>query len=178
MYSKGYDFITKEQDFTELGRAIHKFKYWKLSPQERDRILDYCVTTLQSALNSIFGKNFPFNYVVAVPPNRKHANSLPPFVASDLASRSDGSLKSVNKLLSKKKDLPIMKNLSKDEKAIALSDAYMFAKELPDPRIGILIIDDIFDSGTTIRFAARAIRDAYPDLKRYVITLTALKSNY
>jgi predicted amidophosphoribosyltransferase len=178
MYSRSYDVITREQDFTDLGRAIHQFKYWKLPPQDRDRIQNFCVVQLQKALLEAFGVELPFNYVVAVPPNRKDSHSLPPLLASDLAGRSKGKLESVNKLLYKKKELPSMKNLSTEEKAKALSDAYGFKTNLPEPQRGILIIDDIYDSGTTLRFVARAIRDSYPNLPRFVLTLTALKSNY
>jgi predicted amidophosphoribosyltransferase len=177
MYSRGYD-IFQGQDFTDLGEAVHKFKYWKLSAQDRDRIQEFCIRTLRKALEDKFGQNWPFNFIVAVPANRKDGHSLPPLLAKDLAGRSKGTLIEVGKLLIKQKELPTLKNLSTEEKSKALIDAYSFRSELPDPKKGILIIDDIYDSGTTLRYLARAIHCSYPDLPKFVVTLTALKGNY
>ena len=177
MYSSSYDFI-EGQSFTELGEAVHKFKYWKLPPQDRDRIQDLCVRSMQKALLDKFGTNLPFNFIVAVPANRKEGHSIPPLMSKDLAGRSAGQFTDATKSLVKLKELPSMKNLSTEEKAVALSDAYLFKDNLPQPLKGILIIDDIFHTGTTLRFVARSIGLTYPEVPKYVMTLTALKSNY
>ena len=178
MYSRGYNFLSG-QDFTELGEAIYKYKYYKNLPsQDRDRIQDLCVRTLKQALREKFGESLPFNFVVAVPANRSNSHSLPPLIAKDLAGRSAGALLEVGKLLLKQKEIPVLKNLDNDEKSKALLDAYLFKPNLPEPKKGILIIDDIYDSGATLRSVARAINVTYPDLPKYVMTLTALKGNY
>lgn len=178
MYSRGYDFLSG-QDFTELGEAIYKFKYYKnLAIQDRDRIQDLCVRSLKRAIGEKFGENLPFNFVVAVPANRLNSHSLPPLIAKDIAGRSAGALLEVGKSLVKQKEIPVLKNLDNDEKSRALLDAYIFKPTLPEPKKGILIIDDIYDSGATLRSVARAINATYPDLPKYVMTLTALKGNY
>ncbi len=178
MYSRGYDYLSG-QDFTELGKAIYEYKYYKkLPPQDRDRIQDFCVRSLKKFMAEQFGINLPFNFVVGVPANRPDSHSLPPFLARDLAGRSEGALLEVGKLLVKQKEIPVLKNLDNDEKSKALLDAYLFKPMLPNPKRGILIIDDIYDSGATLRSVARAINATYPDLPKYVMTLTALKGNY
>lgn len=177
MYSSSYNFI-EGQSFTALGEAVHKFKYWKLLPQDRDRLQEFCVKSMHSALIDKFGTNPPFNFIVAVPANRKEGLSIPPLMSKDLAARSHGKLLDATNSLTKLKELPSMKNLSKDEKVEVLSDAYFFTDNLPKPIKGILILDDIFDSGTTLRFVARAINLSCPDVPKYVMTLTALRSNY
>lgn len=178
MYSRGYDFLSG-QDFTEIGEAIYKFKYYKTLPlQDRVRIQEFCVQRLKTALEEKFGKNPPFNFVVPVPANRQNSHSLPPLIAKDLADKSAGSLIDVGKLLIKQKEIPILKNLDSAEKSKALLDAYQFKPSLPEPKKGILIIDDIYDSGASLRSVARAINASYPNLPKYVMTLTALKGNY
>jgi len=178
MYSRGYDFVSG-QDFTDLGKAVHKYKYYKnLTSQERDKILTFCVEHVKQAFQKNFGQALPFNFLVAVPPNRMDSNSLPPLIVKSLAGQSGGALIDASKLLTKKKEIPVLKNLDSTEKAKALEDAYFFNPNLPDQRRGILIVDDIFDSGATLRFVARAINGSYPDVPRYVLTLTALKGNY
>lgn len=177
MYSSSYDFI-EGQSFTELGEAVHKFKYWKLPPQDRDRIQDLCVRRMQKGLIEKFGINLPFNFTVAVPANRKEGHSIPPLVSKELAGRSGGKLIDASNSLVKLKELPSMKNLRWEEKATLLSDAYLFKNDLLGSLKGILILDDIFDSGTTLRFVARSISLTYPEVPKYVMTLTALKSNY
>jgi len=178
MYSRGYDWV-EGQDFTELGQAVYKYKYYKdLAPQERDKILNFCLHSVKGALDEKFGKEPPFNFVVAAPPNRKGARSLPPLIARSLAEQSGGSLVDVGGFLIKVKDVPVLKNLDSTEKAKALSDAYLFKANLPEPRRGMLILDDIYDSGATLRFIARAINVSYPDLPKYVMVLTSLRKNY
>lgn len=178
MYSKGYDWV-EGQDFTELGQAVHKFKYYtSLSTQDRDKILNFCLIAFKRALEEKFGKEPPFNLIVAAPPNRVGAHSLPPLIAKGLAEQSGGSLVDVGTSLTKVKDVPVLKNLDSTGKAIALSDAYLFKANLPEPRRGILIVDDIYDSGATLRFIARAINVNYPNLPKYVMVLTSLRKNY
>jgi len=106
------------------------------------------------------------------------SNSLPPLIVKSLAGQSRGALIDASKLLTKKKEIPVLKNLDSTEKAKVLEDAYFFNPNLPYQRRGILIVDDIFDSGATLRFVARAIKGSCPDVPRYVLTLTALKGNY
>lgn len=178
MYSRGYDFLSG-QDFTDLGEAVHKYKYYKtLKWQERENLLTYCVEQVEKALKSSFGETLPFNYLVSVPPNRSDSHSLPPSIVTKLAEQSGGTLVDVSSLLVKRKTIPVLKNLDSTEKAKVLSDAYFFDSKLPDPKRGILILDDIVDSGATLRFIARAINASYPNVPRYVLSLTALKGNY
>ena len=42
---------------------------------------------------------------------------------------------------------------------------------------GFLVIDDVYQTGTTVREIAALLNRHYPEVPRYLITLTALKEN-
>lgn len=178
MYSRAYDRIVG-QDFTELGQAIYKYKYHKvLSYDDRKLIEAFCLQKLEGAIRAKLSQETQLAFVVSVPPNRENSYSLPPVMAKALASQSGGAIIDVSNLLVKQKQFPVLKNLDKDEKAKFLLDAFAFSTKLSNSKGALLIIDDIYDTGSTLRSVARAINKTNPELVKYVMTLTALRGNY
>lgn len=178
VYSRSYDSYTNEQDFTELGKMVRDYKYSKWIKESRKaEIVKYCGDAIMEKLHL----NEPetpghFNCLMAIPPNVNSEISLPraisAFIASKLESMSDCS-SSIRKV----KDLPSMKTITAiEERAEILKGAYEINRELmPKQMSGILIIDDVFQSGSTVREVARTLKREFPDVPRYVITITHLR---
>ncbi len=73
-------------------------------------------------------------------------------------------------LLLKTKVVTRMKSLPRAEREHALNGAYKFL--LPDHEVtGVLILDDILTTGTTLKSIAKAIRDVLPSLPIKLVTL-------
>jgi predicted amidophosphoribosyltransferase len=80
--------------------------------------------------------------------------------------------------LRKVKELPQIKNLKDYEsRKETLKDAYEIVANYDFSGVeGFLIIDDVYESGSTLREICRTLNREVPEIPRYVLTLTHLKS--
>lgn len=117
-----------------------------------------------------------FDCVIPVPPNINSDLSLPSEVSKYLATKlprlTDGGASII-----RVKPIPSMKSISKIEmRAEILRGAYELETEkLPKDLSGFLIIDDVYETGSTIREVSRTLKRYFPEIPRYVITITHLK---
>jgi hypothetical protein len=177
LYSRSYDPVTHKQDFTDLGQAVHEYKYYKdLSLPRRQELVRVCSGAITKTLkleDEIERSNF--NSCIGVMPNRSSGHSLPRDLALQLSIKFDW-LRDDSNCLTKVKELPVMKSLSDYSlRKEALKGAYEVTPSYDFDGIrGFLIIDDVFESGSTLREICRTLNRVVPDIPRYVLTLTHL----
>jgi hypothetical protein len=178
LYSRSYNPITQKQDFTDLGQAVHEYKYYKDLPlprrQELVRVCSGAITRTLKLEDEIERPNF--NSCIGVMPNRNSGHSLPKDLALQLSIKFDW-LRDDSNCLSKVKELPVMKSLTDYSlRKEALKGAYEVTPDYDFGGIrGFLIIDDVFESGSTLREICRTLNRVVPEIPRYVLTLTHLK---
>jgi predicted amidophosphoribosyltransferase len=178
LYSKSWDQISQEQEFTELGKLVREFKYSKyLKPQRGVEITKIFADEVQNVLKlNEKQDSHEFNSLVAIPSNRPNANSLPEAVAHELSTRFTW-LKNDSKYLAKNHEIEVIKNLPVDQRAEKLRGAYSTKPEYNLQHLtGFLVIDDVYQSGATLKEVCRTLKRANPDVPRYVLTMTHLRS--
>jgi hypothetical protein len=178
LYSRGYDPITHKQDFTELGQAVYEYKYYRNLPvARRQELVRLCsgaiVRTLKLEQQS---ESIGFNSCIGVMPNGNSGVSLPLDLAIQLSIKFDW-LRDDSNCLTKVKELPVMKGLSDyNQRNEALKNAYGVNLNYDFEGVrGFLIIDDVFESGSTLREICRTLERVVPEIPRFVLTLTHLR---
>ncbi len=178
IYSTNYDWDTGEKDFTTLGQYVYEYKYYRnLSSQRRDEIVGKCSVELSNFLKlSSDSPDLQFNSCIGVPPNREGHSSLPLEVAEKLSANFQW-LRNDSRCVSKSRKLPIMKETAPKLRPEALRAGYDLDPNYDFKGIyGFLIVDDIYESGATLREICRTLKRAQPEIPRYVATFTHLSS--
>jgi len=178
IYSTNYDWYTGEKEFTTLGHYVYEYKYYRnMSPQRRDEIVEKCTTELSNFLKlSSDSSDLRFNSCIGVPANREGHSSLPLEAAEKLATKFQW-FRNDSRSISKSRKLPIMKNTNIKLRAEALRAGYSIEPDYDFNGIyGFLIIDDIYESGATLREICRTLKRAQPEIPRFVATFTHLSS--
>ena len=179
LYSRSYDSITSTQDYTELGKLVYEYKWFKgLSESRRNAIVTFCADEISKTLKlDSETKEFNFNSCIGVIPNGNSGHSLPQDLAAYL-SQKYAWLRNDSKCMFKTRDLPQMKNLADyDLRKETLSHAYVVDNNYDLSKVsGVLIIDDVYESGSTLREFCRTLKRSNPEIPRFVITLTHLRS--
>ena len=114
--------------------------------------------------------NLPFDICINPPSHQDKPLDLAQFIAKSL---SGGSIKYADRVLVERMELSAVKNMPKYERSIQLLDNFVF--DCPEefyPKKGFLIVDDVFQTGSTLKGICRAINQAFPNMPRYVITAT------
>ena len=113
VYSRSYDFHTRTQDFTDIGRAIYEYKYFRNLPLNRkneaisffeNKMINFY--KLDEDVNSSL-----FDTCIAVPSNNVAGVSLPLEVIKKLKLRFDW-LQNCSELLHKTREIPVIKDLN------------------------------------------------------------------
>lgn len=180
LYSKSWDPINREQDFTELGKLVSEFKYSRsLSPQRGLEITRIFAAEVVKVLKLSAEKDSHlFNCLIAIPPNRVNTNSLPKAVAHELSEKFTW-LKNDSKYLVKNHEIAVIKNLPVEERAEMLRGAYSTDSEYDLRHLtGFLVLDDIYQSGATLKEVCRTLKRAHPAVPRYVLSMTHLRSTW
>ena len=180
LYSKSWDPINQVQDFTELGKLVHEFKYSKYMKPERGlEITKIFADEVQRVLKlGEMQDSHEFNSLIAIPSNRVNANSLPTAVSHELSSRISW-LQNDSKYLVKNHKIDVIKNLPVEQRAEKLRGAYATKADYNLQHVtGFLIIDDVYQSGATLREVCRTLKRINPQIPRYVLTMTHLRSTW
>jgi len=179
LYSRSYDSITRKQDYTELGKLVYEYKWFKgLSESRRNAIVAFCADEISRTLKlDSETKDFNFNSCIGVIPNGTSGHSLPQDLAAYL-SQKYAWLQNDSKCMFKTRDLPEMKNLADyDLRKESLRNAYVVDGNYDLSNVsGVLIIDDVYESGSTLREFCRTLKRSNPEIPKFVITLTHLRS--
>ncbi len=178
LYSRSYDFHSEKHEFTELGRMVHDYKYEsRISSRDRNLIVTTCGDRAVDAI--MLEKDLSrleFNCYVPIPGNRGSTHSLSEDLADELTRRIDLDC-SYRDILSKNRKIRVLKNMTALEREIELRDAYGVKPGVSTTGLkGFLVIDDIYDTGATVREVSRTLKRAFPEIPRYVLTVTHLRS--
>ncbi len=180
LYSRSWDPISQEQDFTELGKLVREFKYSKfLKPERGLEITKIFANEVQRVLKLSEKQDaHEFNSLIAIPSNRVNANSLPTAVSHELSSRFPW-LKNDSKYLVKNHTIDVVKNLPVEQRAEKLRGAYATKPDYNLQHVtGFLVVDDVYQSGATLKEVCRTLKRINPQIPRYVLTMTHLRSTW
>ncbi len=159
---------------TRIGSLVKKIKY--------DRSPGYSLTERTSDAKIISNEviemikwlydptDLPFDLCVCPPSHQIKPLDLPDFICKSI---SGGSIKYGKKTIIERIPLTTIKVGPKEDRSEKLSDNFVF--DCPEPLYpskGVLIIDDVFDTGSTITGVSRAISAQFPNIPRFVITAT------
>ena len=181
LYSKPYRETNGEQVNTTQGDMINRFKYHEeLSDIERNEIAknlsDQVFDLIKKELRKEFPdpKNPPFDICLGLPENRNTGRSLPRDICRNL-SQEHLWLKDGFDSVTKTRTGVVMKAIPHDERPEKVKGLYKIDRNfLPQPRRGFLIVDDVFETGSTVGGLCDTLDDEFPQLPRYVIALTHL----
>ena len=168
--------------YSDLGRSINRYKYHfdELSNEKKLEIENYCFKQIRNCLQQKFTEIPPFNFLVPVPPNSDNRISLPNRIAEIFIKNYPNHFVDCSPFLKKTRELESIKKIpgeSIEERKIHSKNAYQLEEITRNDIRGFLVIDDVYQTGTTVREIAALLNRHYPEVPRYLITLTALKEN-
>ena len=168
--------------YSDLGRSINRYKYHydELSHEKKLEIENYCFKQIRDCLQKKFTGIPPFNFLVPVPPNSDNRISLPNRIAEIFIKNYPNYFIDCSPFLKKTRELESIKKIpgeSIEERKIHSKNAYQLEEITRNDIRGFLVIDDVYQTGTTVREIAALLNRHYPEVPRYLITLTALKEN-
>ena len=173
-YSLGPYTQGEHHERTWLGERINRYKYWDLNKAERVQIGEEVSTRFLRVLWEVFGERRPFGVCLAIPGNRG-GPSLPHDMCHVLAHRYDWIVDASNAVI-KNRELGTVKPVSKKDRAAHLSQAWSIEQTLLPlsvARRGILVIDDVYDTGATLREMSRTLRRAFQrEPQQYMVALS------
>lgn len=166
-------------NFTEVGQRIRSFKYSGRGVDvAKDQIASYfagrVMELIKNELTTFFKVFPPFDVCVAVPANRDPQISLPVEVCKALSNfypwLKDGSLG-----IEKKQSGLVMKHVVEAQRAEKIAGLYSInQKFIPEVNTGFLVIDDIYETGASIKELCRTLKKSYPDKPIYVVAFAHL----
>jgi len=159
---------------TPIGNLVKKVKYERdpsytelERTQDAKKISSKVIEMIKWLYDS---KNLPFDICLSPPSHQNKPLDLAQYIAKSI---SGGSVKYAEKVLVERMELTAVKNMTKYERSIQLLDNFVF--DCPEefyPKKGFLVVDDVFETGSTLKGICRAINQVFPGMPRYVITAT------
>jgi len=134
---------------SEVGESLFQLKY------RNDRSQ---AAVLATQLVISLGPWLPgTSFVVPIPPSRPRSVQPVTEIARQVAARM--GVRCVENLLIKNSQTPQMKNVgTRDDRASALNSAFSVHDVLPKGSYDILVLDDLYDTGSTLEAATQALR--------------------
>jgi predicted amidophosphoribosyltransferase len=147
----------------EAGEALFQLKY-------RDDFSQ--VPIIGRQLYNSFGKAFSSSdLIIPMPASKPRIRQPVTEIARDLASRM--SIPCIENLLVKTSSTPPMKDIeARDEKVSTLVGAFTVNDVLREGKFDILIVDDLFDTGSSLEAATTVLRGYRKVRNIYVATVT------
>lgn len=168
-----------EHAITPLGRRIRDYKYWTLPTEELASLASDITLNALEVLWERF-ETPPFRYLVAVPPNHKGKPSLPRHVCRSIAERYPELFEDKSNTITRLRELDSVKGIYKGSRANYVRGAWgINSKAFPKPAggSGVLIVDDVYDTGSTMREMSRTLRREFKrDVAQYVVTLSHVET--
>lgn len=148
----------------EAGEALYQLKYCNDTSQE---------SIIAEQMYTSFGSPFSSsNFILPMPPSKARARQPVVEIAKELAKKMN--IPCYENLLIKTKDTPAMKDIaSRDERVATLVDAFAYNDILEEGYVyDVLLIDDLFDTGSTLEAATQTLRQYAKIRNVYVATVT------
>jgi len=181
LYSKPYRETGGTQENTTQGDMINLFKYHEdIEDSKRTQISKEFAREVFGLLAKEFRQKFPtssklpFDVCVGPPENRGTGRSLPRNICRILSDEHKW-IKYGFEGVTKTRVGEVMKEVSHDERPAKVAGLYAIDKnKMPVPKFGFLIIDDVFETGSTVGGLCKTLEKEYPGVPRYIIALTHL----
>lgn len=157
-----------ENTRTDIGEAIYQLKY------QGD--FTKCNLIAQSIADNIVPLLPHISFIIAMPPSKVRAKQPVPEIACELAKIK--ALPFINDFLIKTQTTQQMKDIEKRsdkiaalQKSMQINEAVM-KETLPLTNYNVLIIDDLYDTGTSLEVATDILRNCDKIGKIFVATAT------
>lgn len=151
---------------TEMGELVYKLKY------KSDLSV---VPQIVNAIVKIGGIE-KMDYIIPVPPSNIHRRFQPVFIiAEELSKKIDVEL--ATDLILKIQETPELKNITDDKERDNITrDAFSLNGTYDLSGLKVLILDDLYRSGTTLRAITSLLYEERKVKNVYVVTLTKTRS--
>lgn len=181
LYSKPYRETNGAQINTTQGEMINSYKYHEeLSPEEREKISQNFAEQVFKLIRTELKRNYPdpnkppFDVALGLPENRNTGRSLPRDLCRILANDHPW-IKDGFSCVMKTRPGTVLKGIPADERPGKVSGLYAINKNLSiTPQFGFLIIDDVFETGSTVGGLCDTLQEEFPQIPRFVVALTHL----
>jgi predicted amidophosphoribosyltransferase len=118
----------------------------------------------------------PFDKVISVPSNRAGHSSLPDALGRRLCELHP-QLTYIEEPLLKTRAAETMKDVPKERRPLSVKGLYRASPSLNNlDAKGILVIDDVFETGSTLNSVCDAVATSFEGLKIFVVTITDLRA--
>ena len=181
LYSKPWRVTGGAHENTTQGDMINLYKYHEdIDDAQRRRIAKDFTSEVFGLLAKELRQRFPtltklpFDVCVGLPENRGTGRSLPRNICRILAEEHDWMSDGFEAVI-KTRAGEVIKEVPHDERPLRVAGLYAIDKnKMPAPKFGFLIIDDVFETGSTVGGLCKALEKEYPRVPRYIIALTHL----
>ena len=182
LYSKPYWETGGTHENTTQGDMINLFKYHEeITSAQRTRISNEFAKEVFGLLAKELCKKFPtssklpFDVCVGLPENRGTGRSLPRNICRILADEHEWLSDGFEGVIKTRAGEVIKDVKITAERPARVAGLYAIDKnKMPAPKFGFLIIDDVFETGSTVGELCKTLDKEYPRVPRYIITLTHL----
>ena len=153
---------------TDVGEAVFRLKY-------RDDFTQ-CVCIAQSINNNIVSRLPNISFIVPMPPSKNRLKQPVQEIASNLAKITGTPC--INNLLVKSQLTRQMKDVSSRQERIELLmkafkiDDVVVDEKLPETGYNVLIVDDLYDTGSSLEAATQTLRQCDKISQIFVATAT------
>ena len=168
-----------QHTITPLGTRIRDYKYWDQTTEE----LESLATEITMKALEVLWEGFeapPFRYLVAIPPNHQGKPSLPRQVCQRISERYPERFEDKSSSITRLRELDSVKRIYKGSRAEYVRGAWAVSPNsfpTPPADFGVLIIDDVYDTGSTMREMSRTLRRQFGrTLDQYVLTLSHVET--
>lgn len=169
----------QQHAITPLGAKIRDYKYWDQTGEELESLADEITMKALEVLWEKFEAP-PFRYLVAIPPNHTGKPSLPRHVCQRLSERYPERFTDKSDSITRLRELDSVKGIYKGSRAQYVKGAWAIDPALfpaPPKDSGVLIVDDVYDTGSTMREMSRTVRRQFArDVAQYVLTLSHVET--
>jgi hypothetical protein len=161
--------------YSKLGLMVYNTKYdfHGKSVSEREQTAEHLRAMVKDFISKKYPINErPFDTVITPPGNLEKPFDLTKYIAARLTS---GGIRDISTYVAKTRPIPVMKNLPARERRQAIKDAFELIG-LPEgwrPK-GVLIFDDILDTGATAGELCNLLEKSFPGVPRYYLSITYL----
>lgn len=170
----GLDAYTNRNGKTESGELIHLIKYrLQNDPELAAKTAEPLLQDLKKFLIKTYPLRFrPFDCVIHPPSNTIRDFHLTQYLVNKLSSTSISDRS--NEIVKIKPHSTVKAMSPKERHATLVNTMKIESNRSKNSPKGILIIDDVLDTGATAKELCRALEVAWPKVPRYYVALTYL----